>query len=87
MTPALGRRLFAEFLGTGLLVTVIVGSGIAAQQLSPGQPGLQLLENSTATALGLAGLILMLGPVSGARISTQRCRSRIGFSVAVLAWA
>ncbi|HKR99115.1 MAG TPA: aquaporin family protein, partial [Candidatus Dormibacteraeota bacterium] len=45
-TPA--RRLFAEFLGTGLLVAVIVGSGIAAQQLSPGETGLQLLENSTA---------------------------------------
>jgi glycerol uptake facilitator-like aquaporin len=65
----LGRRLFAEFLGTGLLVTVIVGSGIAAQQLSPNDAGLQLLENSTATALGLAVLILMLGPVSGAHFN------------------
>jgi glycerol uptake facilitator-like aquaporin len=63
------RRLFAEFLGTGLLVTVIVGSGIAAQQLSPSETGLQLLENSTATALGLAVLILMLGPVSGAHFN------------------
>ena len=69
MTPTLARRLFAEFLGTGLLVTVIVGSGIAAQQLSPGQTGLQLLENSTATAFGLAVLILMLGPVSGAHFN------------------
>jgi glycerol uptake facilitator-like aquaporin len=65
----MARRLFAEFLGTGLLVTVIVGSGIAAQQLSPGETGLQLLENSTATALGLAVLILMLGPVSGAHFN------------------
>jgi glycerol uptake facilitator-like aquaporin len=63
------RRLFAEFLGTGLLVTAIVGSGIAAQQLSPSETGLQLLENSTATALGLAVLILMLGPVSGAHFN------------------
>jgi glycerol uptake facilitator-like aquaporin len=69
VTPTLARRLFAEFLGTGLLVTVIVGSGIAAQQLSPGQTGLQLLENSTATAFGLAVLILMLGPVSGAHFN------------------
>ena len=63
------RRLFAEFLGTGLLVTVVVGSGIAAQQLSPNDVGLQLLENSTATVFGLAVLILMLGPVSGAHFN------------------
>jgi glycerol uptake facilitator-like aquaporin len=59
----------AEFLGTGLLVTVVVGSGIAAEQLSAGDVGLQLLENSIATALGLAVLILMLGPVSGAHFN------------------
>jgi arsenate reductase len=62
----LGRRAFAEFLGTGLLVAVVVGSGIAAQRLSAHDVGLQLLENSTATVFGLAVLILMLGPVSGA---------------------
>jgi glycerol uptake facilitator-like aquaporin len=61
----LWRRLLAEFLGTGLLVTVVVGSGIAAQQLSPQDTGLQLLENSLATALGLTVLILIFGPVSG----------------------
>ena len=65
----LARRLFAEFLGTGLLVTVVVGSGIAAQRLSPNDVGLQLLENSTATVFGLAVLILMLGPVSGAHLN------------------
>jgi glycerol uptake facilitator-like aquaporin len=65
----LGRRLFAEFLGTGLLVTVVVGSGVAAQQLSPNDVGLQLFENSTATVFGLAVLILMLGPVSGAHFN------------------
>jgi glycerol uptake facilitator-like aquaporin len=59
----------AEFVGTGVLVTVVVGSGIAAQQLSAGDVGLQLLENSIATALGLAVLILMLGPVSGAHFN------------------
>jgi glycerol uptake facilitator-like aquaporin len=52
-----------------LLVTVVVGSGIAAAELSPGDTGLQLLENSFATALGLAVLILMLGPVSGAHFN------------------
>ncbi len=68
-TNVLPRRLFAEFLGTGLLVTVVVGSGIAAQRLSPADVGLQLLENSTATALGLTALILMVGPVSGAHLN------------------
>lgn len=63
--PLLARRLTAEFVGTGMLVTVVVGSGVAAQRLSPGDVGLQLLENSLATALGLAVLILMFGPVSG----------------------
>src|SRR5947209_5321017 len=63
------RRLTAEFLGTGLLVTVVVGSGIAAQQLSPDDVGLQLLENSTATAFGLAVLILTFGPLSGAHFN------------------
>ena len=67
--PDLGRRLVAELLGTGLLVTVVVGSGIAAQRLSPDDVGLQLLENSTATFLGLTVLILMFGPVSGAHFN------------------
>jgi glycerol uptake facilitator-like aquaporin len=67
--PHVARRLLAEALGTGLLVTVVVGSGIAAQQLSPGDTGLQLLENSTATVLGLATLICMFGPVSGAHFN------------------
>ena len=64
-----GRRLLAELLGSGLLVTVVVGSGIAAQQLSPDDVGLQLLENSLATALGLTALILLFGPVSGAHLN------------------
>jgi glycerol uptake facilitator-like aquaporin len=65
----LSRRLVAELLGSGLLVTVVVGSGIAAQRLSPRDVGLQLLENSTATALGLTVLILLFGPVSGAHLN------------------
>jgi glycerol uptake facilitator-like aquaporin len=65
----LPRRLVAEALGTGLLVTIVVGSGISAQRLSPGDVGLQLLENSTATGLGLAVLVLVLGPVSGAHLN------------------
>ena len=65
----LARRLTAELLGTALLVTVVVGSGIAAQRLSPQDVGLQLLENSTATFLGLTVLILLFGPVSGAHFN------------------
>ncbi|MCU1519096.1 MAG: hypothetical protein JWQ75_3817 [Pseudarthrobacter sp.] len=65
----LWRRAVAELLGTSLLVMVVVGSGIAAQQLSPNDVGLQLLQNSTATVLGLTVLILMFGPVSGAHFN------------------
>lgn len=66
--PPLARRALAEFLGTGLLVTVVIGSGISAQRLST-DPGLQLLENSIATALGLAVLILLFAPISEAHFN------------------
>ena len=62
---ALGRRLLAELLGSAFLAAVVVGSGIAAQRLSPGNAGLELLENAAATAAGLYAIILMFGPVSG----------------------
>jgi arsenate reductase len=68
-SPALSRRLLAEFLGTALLVTAVVGSGIMAVRLSPGNTGLQLLENSIATAFALGALILTFGPVSGAHLN------------------
>ena len=69
-TPAptegrLWRRLIAEVLGSALLAALVVGSGIAAQRLSPGDVGLQLFENAAATAAGLFAIILMFGPVSG----------------------
>ena len=63
------RPLLAEFTGSAMLVAIVVGSGIAAERLSPDDVGLQLLENSTATALGLAVLILALGPASGAHFN------------------
>ncbi|MGN9891947.1 aquaporin [Micromonospora sp. L31] len=69
MTIALWRRLLAEFTGTALLVTAVVGSGIMATALSPGDVGLQLLENSIATAFALGALILIFGPVSGAHFN------------------
>jgi glycerol uptake facilitator-like aquaporin len=61
----LWRRLTAEFLGSAFLAAVVIGSGIAAQRLSPGQTGLELVENAAATAAGLFAIILMFGPVSG----------------------
>jgi glycerol uptake facilitator-like aquaporin len=61
----LPRRLLAEFLGSLLLAALVIGSGIAAQTLSPGAVGLELLENAAATAAGLFTIILMFGPVSG----------------------
>ncbi|MFI6263217.1 aquaporin [Micromonospora sp. NPDC051006] len=69
MTIPLQRRLLAEFTGTALLVTAVVGSGIMATTLSPGDVGLQLLENSIATAFALVALILIFGPVSGAHFN------------------
>jgi len=67
--PALWRRFLAELVGTALLVTAVVGSGIMATTLSPHDIGLQLLENSVATALALGALILSFGPVSGAHFN------------------
>jgi arsenate reductase len=61
----LWRRLLAEFVGSAFLAALVIGSGIAAQQLSPGNTGLQLFENAAATAAGLYAIILMFGPVSG----------------------
>ena len=63
--PPLPRRLLAEFLGSAFLAAVVIGSGIAAANLSPGDIGLQLFENAAATAAGLFTIILMFGPVSG----------------------
>ena len=61
----LWRRLMAELLGSAFLAATVIGSGIAAAQLSPGNTGLELLENAAATAAGLFAIILMFGPVSG----------------------
>ena len=68
MTATLPRRLLAEFLGTSLLVAVVVGSGIAAAALSR-DVGLELLENAVVTAAGLSVLILVFGPISGAHFN------------------
>ncbi len=68
MTPQIGRRLLAEFTGTGILVAIVVGSGIAATHLTT-DSALRLLINSIATALGLAVLILVFSPAGGAHFN------------------
>src|SRR5947208_197570 len=68
VTPR-GRRFLGELVGTAVLVAAIVGSGVAAARLSPGDVGLQLLENATATAAALVAIILTVGPVSGAHLN------------------
>ena len=64
----LGRQALAEFLGSAGLVTIVIGSGIAAQRLSH-DVGLELLENALVTGAGLVALILAFGPVSGAHFN------------------
>ena len=77
MNIPLGRRVAAEAIGTGLLVAVVVGSGIQATELSH-DVGVQLLANSLATVFGLGVLILLLGPISGAHFNP---------AVTLAAWA
>ena len=68
-SPAgLVRRMAAEAVGTALLVTVVVGSGISGERLSA-DPGVQLLINALATVGGLGVAILVIGPISGAHLN------------------
>jgi glycerol uptake facilitator-like aquaporin len=64
MHAPLSRRLLAEYLGSAMLAALVIGSGIAAAQLSA-DGGLRLLENAAATGAGLFAIILIFGPVSG----------------------
>jgi len=67
--PSLGRRAFAEFLGTAFLVVAVIGSGIAASRLSPHDLGLELFENAAVTGAALVAIILAMGPVSGGHLN------------------
>ena len=67
--PALARKLIAEALGTALLLTVVIGSGIMAQRLAGGNAAIALLANTLATVAGLYILIEVFGPVSGAHFN------------------
>lgn len=63
------EALLAEFLGTLLLLAIVVGSGIMGQRLSQGNDAIALLANAAATAGGLYVLITVLGPISGAHFN------------------
>jgi glycerol uptake facilitator-like aquaporin len=65
----LPRRLAAEAIGTALLLAVIIGSGIMGERLAGGNVAIALLANSLATGCGLAVLILVMGPISGAHFN------------------
>src|SRR3954463_1689739 len=67
--PLLHRQMLAEFLGSAGLVAVVIGSGIAAQRLSPDDTGLELLATPPVTGAGLGALIPALGPSSGAHFN------------------
>ncbi len=79
MNPRLSSRLVAEFLGTGLLVMAVVGSGAMAQNLSS-DVGVQLLANSLATVGALTSLIWMFGPISGAHFNPVVTLSQCGLN-------
>jgi glycerol uptake facilitator-like aquaporin len=63
------RKLFAEFLGTALLLTIVVGSGIMGESLAGGNTAIALLGNTLATGAGLIVLITIFGPISGAHFN------------------
>ncbi len=69
MKVQLTKKLMSEFLGSLLLLTIVVGSGIMGDRLSEGNVGIALLGNSVATGLGLVVLILVFGPLSGAHFN------------------
>jgi glycerol uptake facilitator-like aquaporin len=69
MNSSLGRRATAEFVGTGLLVAAVVGSGIMGERLANGNIGLELLSNTVATGAALVCLIIAFGSISGAHFN------------------
>ena len=66
---SLARRSAAEFIGTAMLLAIVIGSGIMGERLAAGNAAIALLANTLATMAGLFVLIEVLGPVSGAHIN------------------
>ncbi|WP_370261033.1 aquaporin [Limnobacter sp.] len=69
MPYTFAQKLAAEFLGTMLLIAVVIGSGVMAENLSEGNNGVALTANTLATVFGLYILIEMFGPISGAHFN------------------
>ena len=67
--PHLPRALAAEFIGSALLLAIVVGSGIMGEQLAAGNTAVALLLNAIATGAGLIVLIVLIGPLSGAHFN------------------
>jgi glycerol uptake facilitator-like aquaporin len=84
----IAHRLAAEALGTALLLTIVIGSGIMGERLAGGNGALALLGNTLATGAGLVVLITVLGPISGAHFNPAvtlafAMRREIGWPLAV----
>ena len=75
-SPSIGKMLVAEGVGTALLLTTVVGSGIMGERLAAGNGALVLLANSLATGAGLVALILAFGSISGAHFNPVVTLSR-----------
>lgn len=87
----MSRRLVAEFLGTALLLALVVGSGIMAERLSGGNVALALLANALATGAGLIALILTFAPISGAHFNpvvtlTEACLRQLAWRLVLSYW-
>jgi glycerol uptake facilitator-like aquaporin len=67
--PSLPKRCVAEFMGTGLLVAAVVGSGIMGDRLASGNVAIALLANTMATGAALVALIFTFGSISGAHFN------------------
>ena len=78
MTESLSQKLLSEFLGTALLLAVVIGSGIMAERLSGGNVAVALLANTLATVGGLYVLIEVFGPIGGAHRSAPHLQQRGG---------
>jgi len=81
------RRVFAEALGTALLLAIVIGSGIMGERLAGGSTAIALLGNTLATGAGLVVLITIFGPLSGAHFNPAvtlvfAARREIGWAAA-----
>jgi len=67
--PTTAQKLFAEAIGSAILLATVVGSGIMGAALSSGNDAIALLGNTIPTGAILFVLITILGPLSGAHLN------------------